>query len=161
MFIFVCLLGLDALTKVAALQYIPPLAAKLTGFPFGGIPIFDWTPITFSLNLVGNSGAACGLFQGHSGILFAFRSVIIACLIVYLLFFNRGKNPSFPLWLIVIGAVGNAIDYWVYGHVTDFFHFCFWGRSFPIFNLADTYISIGVIVLFFFSRVSKLRTASL
>ena len=51
------------------------------------------------------------------------------------------------LWLIAVGAIGNALDYCLYGHVIDFIHFTFWGRTFPIFNLADTYITLGAIWL--------------
>jgi signal peptidase II len=104
-----------------------------------------------------NSGSAWGFFQGHPGILFGIRIAIIGGLIGYLSFFTRGKASNFPLWLVVVGAIGNGIDYLVYGHVIDFFHFCFWGTSFPIFNLADCYISIGVLFLLLFSRSAALR----
>jgi Lipoprotein signal peptidase len=56
------------------------------------------------------------------------------------------------MWLIVTGAIGNAFDYWRYGHVIDFLHFTFWGSSFPVFNLADAYITLGAISLFLLTR---------
>jgi signal peptidase II len=158
---FSLLLGLDAAAKWLALEFVPALGSTFLGYPFGGIPIFDWIGVTFSLNAIGNTGAAWGLFQGHSGLLFLFRSLIIGALILYILFYNRGKSPSIPLWLVATGAVGNAIDYWAYGHVIDFFHFCFWGYSFPIFNLADSYITMGVFFLLIASRSEKVRPVSL
>jgi signal peptidase II len=60
----------------------------------------------------------------------------------------------------VTGAIGNGIDYLAYGHVIDFFHFCFWGYSFAIFNLADSYITLGVFALLFLSRFAKCRTVA-
>jgi signal peptidase II len=147
--IFVCLLlGLDILAKMLVVDFVPAMAPKFWGYPYGGIPIFACLGISCSLNLVVNTGAAWSFFQGHSGVIFAIRISIILGLISYILFFKRGKAVPFPLWLIVIGAIGNGFDYLAYGHVIDFLHFCFWGASFPIFNLADCYITAGVLLLF-------------
>ena len=154
-FVFLTLLGLDFFTKWAALRYIPPLGPKWLGYPFGGVAIVKLGPVTFSLNEIGNTGAAWGLFQGYSGFLFLGRLVIIAALLFYLL---RPSIPfCFPLWLIATGAIGNAIDYCLYGHVIDFLHFTFWGKSFPIFNVADSLITIGVFLLI---MMPKAKTAT-
>jgi signal peptidase II len=156
---FLLLLGADILAKYLALHHIPPLLPKFFDYPYGGIPIFSLGGVSFSLNTIVNSGSAWGFFQGHPGILFIIRMAIIGGLIGYLSFFNREKVSNLPLWLVVVGAIGNGIDYLAYGHVIDFFHFCFWGFSFPIFNLADSYISIGVLFLLLFSRSARLRTS--
>lgn len=134
------LLGLDVVTKILAQSLVPPLS--FSGYPFGGIGIFSLGGITFSLNYIVNTGAAWGVFAGHSGLLFVLRMSIILALIFLV-------PKRFPIWLIVIGAIGNAIDYCLYGHVIDFLHFTFWGYSFPIFNIADSCISIGVVSLLF------------
>lgn len=155
---FLLLLGVDILSKMAAAEWIPPIA-WMGSYPFGGFGIFDAGWITFSLNFVTNTGAAWGVFSGHSGLLFTLRVAIISALIVYLLFFNRGRTPQFPMWLIVTGAVGNAVDYWVYGYVIDFFHFTFWGHTFPVFNLADSYITLGSIGLLLIARSKRALTA--
>ena len=156
---FLLLLGFDIVSKMAAIDRIAPMI-WMNSYPFNGIGIFDAGWITFSLNFVTNTGAAWGVFSGYSGLLFALRVAIISGLIVFLLFFNKGKVPSFPLWLIATGAVGNVIDYWAYGHVIDFFHFTFWGWSFPVFNLADSYITLGAIALFFFSKSKRALLSS-
>ena len=137
------LLGLDALTKALALHFIPPLGVG--AYPFGGIGIFSLGGITFSLNYITNTGAAWGLFEGHSGLLFALRTLIIAALVFFV-------PKRFPVWLILTGAIGNVVDYCLYGHVIDFLHFTFWGYSFPLFNIADSCITIGVLSLFFPQR---------
>lgn len=157
--VFLVLLGLDALSKTLALEYIPFLGPKSIGYPYDGIPIFQCFGITCSLNTVGNTGAAWSLFQNYSGVLFSVRIALIAGLILYLLFFNRDKKIALPLWLIVTGATSNAIDYWVHGFVVDFVHVCFWGSSFPIFNLADSCITLGIAALLWFSRKPKLQTS--
>jgi len=150
------LLGLDIATKSASNAWIPALLPKIFGYPYGGIPIFACLGVSFSLNTVINTGSALGFFQGHSSLLFALRSVIISALVAYLLFFQREKKSPFFLWLVVMGAIGNGLDYLIYGHVIDFLHVCFWGSSFPIFNLADCYITIGVLALLLFSPAREL-----
>ncbi len=137
---------LDIASKMGAIAWIPPMTKG--GYPFGGLGIFsDFLGISFSLNYVVNTGAAYGLFPGHPSLLFALRAAIILGLLVYLILFNKSARGAFPLWLVVTGAIGNALDFVLYGHVIDFFHFTFWGRSFPVFNFADSYITIGVFFL--------------
>ncbi len=149
-FFFVALLGFDIVTKILAIHYIPPMS--FGAYPFGGIGIFSIGGITFSLNYIVNTGAAWGVFAGHSGLLFSLRTIII----LGLLFFVPKR---FPIWLILIGAIGNAIDYCLYGHVIDFLHFTFWGYSFPIFNVADSCITIGAILLLLSSKkVQHIKT---
>jgi len=166
--IFLFLLGADIVSKMIAIKHIPAMLSRLFGYPYGGIPLFDWSGISFSLNTIYNTGAAWGIFQGYSGLLFVLRAVIIGGLMVYLLSLHRSTENKYkfsmntlPLWLVTIGAIGNSIDYLAYGHVVDFLHFCFWGHSFPIFNLADCYITIGVFALLLIPRKEPLRTLEL
>jgi signal peptidase II len=144
--LFPLLLGLDIVTKVLAMHWIPHLSYG--PYPFGGIEVFSLGGITFSLNYVVNTGAAWGLFAGYSGLLFGLRTAIIFALIFFV-------PKRLPIWLVVTGAVGNAIDYCLYGHVIDFFHFTFWGYSFPIFNVADACITIGIFSLLLLPNKSK------
>lgn len=128
------------LTKALVIQYVPALGSSV--YPFSGIGIFAWGGVTCSLNYIVNTGAAWGLFAGYPGVLFIVRAIIITA---FALFSPRGP----AMVLILTGAVGNAIDYCCYGHVIDFIHCTFWGYSFPIFNVADSCISLGVLSLFF------------
>jgi signal peptidase II len=92
---------------------------------------------------VRNSGAAFGIAPAGAG-LFLIASVAVAIgLLVYVM-----RNPGTTwndavLGLIMGGTVGNGFDRIVYGTVTDFVNFHF----FPVFNVADSAISIGVAAL--------------
>jgi len=139
------------LSKYLALSHIPPMMPKFFGYPYGGIPIFSFSGITFSLNVIANSGSAFGFFQGYAGLLFCLRVFMIAGLVRHAIM-QRKEKTDWALGLIIAGAIGNGIDYIFYGHVIDFFHACFWGASFPIFNLGDCYITLGVLALLLFFR---------
>lgn len=111
------------------------------------IPIIDGF---FSLTYVRNTGAAFGLFAG-SAEMFR-RPFLIAVSLVAIGFIftmlrrlpDREKGLSTALAFIVGGAMGNLIDRLVYGEVIDFLD-CFWGRyHWPAFNIADSFITIGV-----------------
>lgn len=148
---FLFLFAADAATKVYALKFIPLL--KSGGFPFGGVAVFqNFGGISFSLNTIFNTGAAWGVFADFPGALFALRLLIVLGFGFYFYFFRKCVLKTPALWLIAAGALGNALDYLLYGHVVDFLHFVLWGYSFPIFNLADSFITLGVFFLYFFSR---------
>lgn len=98
----------------------------------------------FHLTLIKNQGAAFGLFPG-SFPLFLFISLATIVLIFYLYSQKKikGKLGEFSLGLILGGALGNLYDRIFYGAVIDFLDFRIW----PVFNLADSAITIGVILL--------------
>jgi len=97
---------------------------------------------------VHNTGAAFGLFQGQSFALTIVAIIGIAVLLVYALVIHRyfpwlnsmlGRSA---LGLILGGTVGNLIDRFRFGYVTDFIDFGFW----PAFNIADSAVTVGVII---------------
>ena len=127
-------------------------------YPYGGIGVFkDFYKISFSINLVENTGAAWGVFSNYPKILFGVRIVIITGLILYLAFFNSDRRREIPLVLIISGALGNIIDFVLYGKVIDMFHFIFDTYSFPVFNFADSLITIGIIWLLISSLLEKIQ----
>jgi signal peptidase II len=91
-----------------------------------------------------NSGAAFGLFQEGGGI-FAVLAVVVAALIIY--YFPRLGPQDWALRLAMGlqlgGALGNLIDRLQHGQVTDFISV----GNFPIFNIADSSITMGVVIL--------------
>lgn len=91
-----------------------------------------------------NTGVAFGLFQG-GGIIFILLPIIIV--IGILVYFPKISDEEWSLRLALSlqlgGALGNLVDRITIGHVTDFISL---GR-FPVFNIADSAITIGVVVL--------------
>lgn len=106
------------------------------------------TEVTVIDHIVGitnlrNSGAAFGFAPAGAG-LFLIASVLVSIGLVVYVLRNHGDQWSFgALGLIMGGSVGNAFDRLVHGTVTDFINFHFW----PVFNVADSAISIGVVLL--------------
>jgi len=127
----VLVVGLDQLTK----WFVSGSLSRGDDWP-GGWPI-HFVHVT-------NSGAAFGILQ-NSGPLLAVTSVFgMAAILVFL--FNPGfAHPVLRLGLAIMlgGAVGNLIDRVTNGEVVDFVKFPHW----PAFNLADSAITIGVILL--------------
>lgn len=113
--------------------------------PFGGrwMP-WDWLAPYFRFVHWENTGAAFGLFQG-GGVVFGILAVIVSIFIV-------AYYPHVPeeealmrvaLAMQLGGALGNLIDRIVFGPVTDFISV----MGFPVFNIADSSITIGVALL--------------
>jgi len=98
------------------------------------------------LTFVRNTGAAFGLFPGFQPVFIA-TSVVV--LIVIALYWRRSRPSAWPLvvalGLIAGGALGNLIDRALIGRVTDMFEFAF--VEFPVFNVADMAIIVGVAIL--------------
>jgi signal peptidase II len=161
LFMSIALISLDISIKYFTHINISKMGWANLTYPFGGIGIFkDFMGISFSLNHVENLGAAWGVFSSYSKILLYLRSFIVSCLIIYIIFINNDTKRFYPLLFVVIGASGNILDLIIYGHVIDMFHFNFWGYSFPVFNIADCLISLGIVLLIFQSFFSKNQSKS-
>ena len=98
----------------------------------------------FSIHHVQNTGIAFGLFADSTTAVIVLTGAAVAGMI---LFFARTarRHPLLPvaLGLVIGGSVSNLIDRVRLGHVTDFLDFLYW----PAFNLADTFIVVGVAAL--------------
>ncbi|PJX23067.1 signal peptidase II [Advenella sp. S44] len=108
------------------------------------LPVFDFI-------LIYNQGAAFSLLADGAGWqrwFFLALGLAASAFILYLLRKHR-EQPLFclALALILAGAIGNVIDRTLYGHVIDFLLFYWNDAYFPAFNLADTFITIGAILL--------------
>ncbi|MCE2983004.1 MAG: signal peptidase II, partial [Parachlamydia sp.] len=135
------ILALDQLSKWIVFHQIPYAASSI--YPYGGIGIFkDFLGIEFSINYMMNTGAAWGLFGHYQLPLLLFRLGLISGLIAYLLFYNKQPAWEIPFVLVLSGAISNVMDYFIYGHVIDMFHFNFWGFDFAVFNIADCMITL-------------------
>jgi len=99
----------------------------------------------FHLTLIHNRGAAFGILKNHTP-LFIFISILAVILIYFAIQNNKSQKYSFyniSLALILSGALGNLIDRLRLGYVIDFLDFRIW----PVFNVADSAITIGAILL--------------
>ena len=95
-----------------------------------------------------NSGAAFGLLNNNIYILIIITIALISYLIYELIKCNN-KLYFFSYLLILCGALGNLIDRVFRGYVVDFISFTLFGREMAIFNVADIYITFGVILFIF------------
>ncbi|MFH1259899.1 MAG: signal peptidase II [Elusimicrobiota bacterium] len=132
---------LDRLTKIAVMKYM------LLG---ESIPLF---PKIFHLTYIHNQGVAFGMLSSYSKVL----TGVSLILIVTIIFFQKQLVGGdcwrrIALGLILGGAAGNFFDRLIYGSVIDFLDFRVW----PVFNLADSAISIGIFFLIFKFNVKKI-----
>jgi len=107
----------------------------------------------FHFTLIHNRGAAFGILKNQTQV-FIFISLFAVVLILGIFKKNKYQKQSFyniPLSLILAGALGNLIDRITLGYVIDFLDFRIW----PVFNVADSAITIGAILLGWFVLRSK------
>ncbi|CAK0384925.1 signal peptidase II [Burkholderia pseudomallei] len=130
----------DQLTKIAVLKT----------FAYGTMHAL--TPF-FNLTLIYNRGAAFGFLATAGGWQrWAFTALGIgATLVICYLLKRHGHQRLFSLSLALIlgGALGNVIDRLIYGHVIDFLDFHVGAWHWPAFNLADSAITVGAVLLIY------------
>lgn len=135
----VLLIFLDQITKAAAVTHLKNHASFI---------ILDGV---FELRYLENRGAAFGLMQNQRT-LFLIATVLILIVIIYF-YLKKIPNERRFLWLNMIailffaGAIGNFIDRLVQNYVIDFFYFIL--IDFPIFNVADIYVTVAAFLLIF------------
>ncbi len=100
----------------------------------------------FRFTYVENSGIAFGInFQGGP-IIFTILASVATVAVAWYLWQSQMAHfiQRLGLSLILGGAVGNLLDRYMFGSVVDFFHFSFGQYSFPVFNVADSCVTIGM-----------------
>lgn len=127
---------LDQYTKYLAVLHLKNTPA---------FPIIDGV---FEFHYLENYGAAFGMLQNQK-VFFIFIAVVILTAICYVIFRmpDKRRYRSMNLFLVLIasGAVGNMIDRFRYDYVVDFMYFKW--INFPIFNVADIYVTCAAILL--------------
>lgn len=131
LFVAILVLSLDQVTKYLAALFLADVTSK---------PIIE---SIFHLTLVHNPGIAFGLFS-RGGL--PLTLLILACLIFLTGMALKMRSASLleriSLGMLIGGAAGNLMDRIRLGHVIDFLDFRVW----PVFNLADSFITVGVIL---------------
>jgi len=125
---------IDQLSKLLVVNSIP-LNSKISVFP------------GFNLIHIQNTGAGFSLFEGFTPYL-AWISVIVIGIIIY--YYPRIEKNKFVYYLcsfILGGTLGNLIDRFRLGYVTDFFDFYFKNYHYATFNIADAFISVSAVIL--------------
>jgi signal peptidase II len=141
---FVALLAADRATKLWAMRDL-----RLNG----SVPVLSF----FELSYVENTGAAFGLGHGANGFFIAVSAVLIAALVRLL-----RRWPKDDLWLqgggllVLAGALGNLYDRLFYRYVVDFLYLHHW----PVFNVADSCITVGACLLAWGLKDEKPAAAS-
>lgn len=101
-------------------------------------------PGFFHLTYLKNTGMAWSLLSGYTQVL----SVISAAAVLFMIWIMETKKPKpltkTALALMIGGAFGNMIDRLMLGYVRDFLDFYIFGYNFPVFNVADMALCIGV-----------------
>ena len=129
-------IGLDQITKQLAVLYLKEKAA------------ISILPGIFELFYLENHGAAFGILQGQKIFLIAVTAVTMILLIYLYTRIPEDRHYFYIrmiILLLVSGAIGNFIDRCLNNYVIDFFYFKL--IDFPVFNVADIYVSIAAILL--------------
>lgn len=105
-----------------------------------------------------NKGGAWGILEGHTwGLLAMTVAIMIICISLLFRWGMKNKLVFWAMSLVLFGGVGNMIDrIFRKGNVVDFLHFEFW-NDFPVFNVADCGIVIGVSLLLVYFIVDTVK----
>jgi signal peptidase II len=145
--IFLCVLAMDQASKQAILAWIPRLFHHiLTSF--------------FNVVHVQNKGISFGLFPaGSREGMFLLVAISLGILLFLGIWYQGSKDPwtCRGLACIMAGAVGNMIDRLLYGGVIDFLDFHLGELHFPAFNVADTAITLGAMILILMQLLESSR----
>ena len=130
--ISVAVVILDQLSKFIAVKYLMPVSS----FPI----IKDVIHFTY----VENKGAAFGMLQDQRWVFMVISTVMIAVLIFIMVKYKKYFHPLMLIGIAFVfgGGIGNMIDRTLLGYVVDFIDFTL--INFAVFNIADSFICVGV-----------------
>lgn len=102
----------------------------------------------FYLTYVKNTGAAFSIFENNTFFIIIVTILIICGLMYYVVKYRLDKYEVMGYGIILGGAFGNLLDRVLYGYVIDYIDVIIFGYDYPIFNIADIAIVVGVFILF-------------
>lgn len=130
--IILIVFSLDYLSKQLVLEYIPM---------YGQV---DFIPGFLVFTNVLNTGIAFSFLESFPSLFIIVIGVVLLGYLIYSFFQRKNLWVLSGLSMMIGGTLGNLFDRFVYGGVVDFIHFYLFGVSMPIFNVADTFIFIGI-----------------
>lgn len=148
--IMILVVAVDQITKLMVLESMPL---------FQSIPVI---PGFFNLTHIHNPGGAFGFLSGQSSHLQRLIFLLVSSLAIGLILYFYVKTPrsfrflSIGLALVFSGAIGNLIDRIRMGKVVDFLDFYIRDYHWPAFNIADSAVSIGMIIFLYHLLFKKL-----
>lgn len=149
--------SLGVAAGVIAVDQLTKAAVRACAAAGGGAWSAGLVPGVLGFRFVRNTGAAFSLGEGFSGAFVLLAAVVVAAMAAYLARTRLiSRVEVIGLAMVAGGAVGNAIDRLLFGFVTDFLATEF--MDFPVFNVADIGITVGVAVAFIgFALLSPAR----
>lgn len=141
-------LYLVLVTILTELDQITKIIAENILYKNDDIPVIKGV---LEFSYLRNDGSAFGMFSGKIN-LFLVLTVIVVAFITYIIIRMPMTKKYYPVYLmctlLVSGALGNFIDRIRFGYVRDFIYFKL--IDFPVFNVADCYVTVSVILLIIF-----------
>ena len=135
---------IDRISKI----YVINLDKKLSGSEI-------FSSKYLNINLIWNEGIAFGLFSFETNYLYNILTIIIFIIILLIFFMLLNSDGVKKIFLLMIlgGALGNVFDRILYQAVPDFIDFHVENYHWFVFNVADIFITIGVVLMIFFEIV--------
>ncbi len=123
--------------------------AKLYIHPFEVIEILPF----FNLVYLENTGSAFGMFKSLGNLFFIIVSLFAIGFVTFLLIKERDNKICYAL--VIGGAFGNLADRIIYGYVIDFIDIHIAGAHWPVFNIADACLTVGIFLLLYKTIFTK------
>lgn len=101
----------------------------------------------FYIRYINNKGASWGILENNRILLIGLSIIAIIMIIRYSYSFKKTKLNTYGFGLLLGGILGNLSDRLIFGYVKDFLDFIIFKYDFPVFNIADISIVIGVVLL--------------
>lgn len=130
------LIAFDQISKLLVLRFLKDKSS------------YEFIPRILEFRYAENTGIAFSLFSDYPFLLTILVTVIVLGISVYLLRISFLSSELNLFWAFIFaGACGNLIDRYIHGYVIDFINPLF--IDFAIFNLADVFLNIGIVLMFF------------
>lgn len=131
---------------MVGIVFTDQLTKWLTVIYLQGEPSFPLWKDVLHFTYAKNEGAAFGMLSNHRWVFMVFSAIAIIGLLIYLFYFRpKSRWIQIPLAMIIGGGIGNMIDRCWLGYVIDFIDFRL--INFAIFNVADSFVTVGAFIL--------------